>query len=160
MLYTEVLAKYGLTKETVSHTLKTLIKRYEKISDAVADAKAKLPDAKTAAKRVNMEREIQAGEESLVALNEQICPAIDKFHANKDINAKRAQQLAESRKSKQNPPAPAPTPTPTPAPTPAPAPAPEPKPAEKKDGSALAIFGGILLAGIAAVIGFRYMNKE
>lgn len=157
MLYTEVLAKYGLTEETVSHTLKVKIKRYKKLEAAIADAKEKLPEAKSARKKIELENEIQLGEENLTAMNEEICPMIDKFFANRDINAKRAQQLADAKKAKTNPPAPAPTPAPTPTPTPAKT---DGDGDDKKGSNVLAVVGSVILVGVLAFFGIRKMTKD
>jgi hypothetical protein len=166
MNYLQLLQKHGLTEETVSASIKTLIKQAKKLTALVDENEVSLETETSDRKKEKLHEEIAAGREAIASLEERIEKGIDRYVRNKDLYKKNGEILNQKKAAKQAQaaaaaadPAATDKPTATPAATTA-DPANDPAKVEKKKGFGGWIVGGALLI-VGAVVGFNiYQNNK
>lgn len=183
--YLQAIAKHGLSEQELSVRIKKEIREINRLVKAVDDAKAKLQTLKTEKSKASLQADIEEANAEIVSLDDQLVERVEKFVANREVNQKRAENLAKSRAKKQDggtvdlpPPAVAIADEGTEtgasneaAPSGEDDPVPEntdvsglksegkgEKKEEKKTGWGM-VFGGILLIA-AAVMGYNYYNNQ
>lgn len=159
--YLQAIAKHGLSEQELSVRIKKEIREINRLVKAVDDAKAKLQTLKTEKSKASLQADIEEANAEIVSLDDQLVERVEKFVANREVNQKRAENLAKSRAKKQDggtvdlpPPA-------VPENTDVSGPKSEgkgEKKEEKKSGWGM-VFGGILLIA-AAVMGYNYYNNQ
>jgi hypothetical protein len=174
--YVSALEKHGLKEEELSVKIRGAIKRLKSTMEAIDLEKANLPNIKSERAAQAAKNRIEQAEFVVKESDDELVGMIDKFVANREVNKKRAENLAKHRQAKQannNPPAAPPVNEPNNPPAAPPVNEPNNPPAappanpskkkveeEPKKKSGVGWLVGALAVGVLAAIGINIYNNR